>query len=201
LISLERRNAMKSSTTPTIIAVTALVVSVLAATPLGHAAGRLVLAKSSVGTKQLKKNAVTSIKVKNGSLLATDFKAGQLPSGPQGLKGDKGEPGAAGSALGYAHVIVTVGGATVDSSRSKNVTQANVNRFAQGITCVSGLPFEPKSVTVTTDASTGFGIENATAALAPDVGVVQNCGAAAQAIVVTGQGNTARDVSYYAVFN
>ena len=61
--------------------------SVLAATPLGHAAGRLVLAKSSVGTAQLKKNAVTSVKVENGSLLAADFKAGQLPSGP------KGDPG------------------------------------------------------------------------------------------------------------
>jgi hypothetical protein len=36
---------------------------------------------------------VTSVKVKNGSLLAADFKAGQLPSGPQG---PKGEPGAQG---------------------------------------------------------------------------------------------------------
>ena len=91
---------MKGSKTSTILAVTALVVSVLAATPLGHAAGRLVLAKSSVGTAQLKKNAVTSVKVKNGSLLAADFKAGQLPSGPkgdpgpQGPKGDTGAPGA-----------------------------------------------------------------------------------------------------------
>jgi hypothetical protein len=74
---------MKSSKTPTIIAVTALVVSVLAATPLGHAAGRLVLAKSSVGTKQLQKNAVTSPKVKNGSLLAADFKAVSSPPAPR----------------------------------------------------------------------------------------------------------------------
>ena len=89
---------MKGSKTPTIIAVTALVVSVLAATPLGHAAGRLVLAKSSVGTPQLKKSAVTSVKVKNGSLLAADFKAGQLPSGPQGPKGDPGPQGPKGDA-------------------------------------------------------------------------------------------------------
>jgi hypothetical protein len=51
--------------------------------PVGQAAGRLVLAKSSVGTAQLKKNAVTSAKVKNHSLLASDFKAGQLPAGPK----------------------------------------------------------------------------------------------------------------------
>jgi hypothetical protein len=45
------------------------------------------LPKNSVGTKQLKKNAVTSAKVKNKSLEAVDFKAGQLPAGPQGPPG------------------------------------------------------------------------------------------------------------------
>ena len=39
------------------------------------------LPKNSVGTKQLRKNAVTGAKVKNASLLAKDFKAGQLPVG------------------------------------------------------------------------------------------------------------------------
>jgi hypothetical protein len=79
--------------TPTIIATAALVVAVLAATPVGQAAGRLALGKSSVGTAQLKKNAVTSAKVKNHSLLAADFKTGQLPAGPQGPKGDAGPQG------------------------------------------------------------------------------------------------------------
>ena len=79
--------------TPTIIATTALVVAVLAATPVGQAAGRFALGKNSVGTAQLKKNAVTSAKVKNHSLLAADFKAGQLPAGPQGQQGPKGDTG------------------------------------------------------------------------------------------------------------
>jgi hypothetical protein len=48
---------------------------------------------NSVGTAQLKANAVVSSKVKDGSLLATDFKAGQLPAGPAGPKGDTGNPG------------------------------------------------------------------------------------------------------------
>jgi collagen triple helix repeat protein len=89
----------------TIIAVTALAVAVLGATPLGHAATRFVLPKSSVGATQLKKNAVTGAKVKNGTLTAAKFKKGQLPAGPQGPKGDpgaqgpkgdKGDPGAQG---------------------------------------------------------------------------------------------------------
>jgi hypothetical protein len=37
------------------------------------------LAPGTVGTKQLKRNAVTSLKLKDHSLLARDFKAGQLP--------------------------------------------------------------------------------------------------------------------------
>ena len=44
----------------------------------------------SVGTPQLKSNAVISAKVKNRSLLAVDFKQGQLPRGPRGLAGPVG---------------------------------------------------------------------------------------------------------------
>ena len=77
----------------TIIAVTALVIAVFGATPLGHAAGRFVLPKASVGAGQLKSNAVTSSKVKDGSLGVADFNAGALPAGPQGPKGDAGEAG------------------------------------------------------------------------------------------------------------
>jgi hypothetical protein len=89
-----------------IVAVTALVVAVFGSTPLGHAAGNLILAKNSVGSAQLKQKAVTApkiagsaitgVKVKNGTLMAADFKAGQLPAGTQGPKGDKGDPGVQG---------------------------------------------------------------------------------------------------------
>jgi hypothetical protein len=69
---------------------------------VSYAAG--VLPKNSVGTAQLKKSAITGAKVKNRSLMAADFKAGQLPAGPHGPaglpgpKGDKGDTGAAGAA-------------------------------------------------------------------------------------------------------
>jgi hypothetical protein len=61
------------------------------------------LPKDSVGTRQLrdgavsaakiKRNAVSSPKVRNRSLLAKDFKPGHLPRGPKGPKGDKGDKG------------------------------------------------------------------------------------------------------------
>jgi hypothetical protein len=57
------------------------------------------LPAASVGSRQLAPNAVTSSKVKDGSLLAKDFRKGQLLSGaagPVGLSGAKGDPGAAG---------------------------------------------------------------------------------------------------------
>jgi hypothetical protein len=62
---------------------------------VGYAA--IVLPANSVGTKQLKKNAVNSAKVKPRSLLASDFKKGQLPRGPRGLQGVPGATGAAGA--------------------------------------------------------------------------------------------------------
>jgi hypothetical protein len=96
---------MFKSKITTLAAFTALAIAVLGATPVGHAAGKLVLGRSSVGTAQLKKNAVTSAKVKNRSLLAVDFKKGQLPAGPQGLQGPKGEQGPKGDP-GVAHLSV-----------------------------------------------------------------------------------------------
>jgi hypothetical protein len=51
------------------------------------------LPQASVGNRQLKANAVSSEKVRNGSLLAADFKPSQLPVGPRGLAGTRGIPG------------------------------------------------------------------------------------------------------------
>ncbi len=59
---------------------------------------------NSVGNKQLKSNSVTSGKVRNGTLVKKDFRAGQLPkgetgaTGPQGPTGPPGQDGANGTA-------------------------------------------------------------------------------------------------------
>jgi hypothetical protein len=66
----------------------------------------VTLPRNSVGTGQLKRNAVTTTKVRDHSLLARDFKTGQLPAGakgdtgpqgPAGPQGAKGETGAQGA--------------------------------------------------------------------------------------------------------
>ncbi|MEA2409760.1 MAG: hypothetical protein QOC77_321 [Thermoleophilaceae bacterium] len=65
----------------------------------GGAYAAFKLPTNSVGAKQIKANAVTSSKIKDGSLLSKDFNPGQLPigpQGPQGLKGDTGPQGPAG---------------------------------------------------------------------------------------------------------
>jgi Collagen triple helix repeat (20 copies) len=62
----------------------------------GAALAATSLPKHSVGTAQLKGGAVTGAKVADGSLLATDFKSGQLPAGPEGKTGPAGTPGVAG---------------------------------------------------------------------------------------------------------
>jgi hypothetical protein len=51
------------------------------------------LPRNSVGAAQLKNSAVNSAKVKNASLRAVDFAAGQIPAGPQGPAGPPGTSG------------------------------------------------------------------------------------------------------------
>ena len=62
----------------------------------GASYAAVVLPRDSVGTPQLKSNAVVGSKVKNGSLQAVDFAQGQLPAGPQGPQGPAGAQGLVG---------------------------------------------------------------------------------------------------------
>jgi hypothetical protein len=61
----------------------------------GGSYAALKLPKNSVGPKQLKKNSVTSVKVKAGSLLTSDFKKSQRTKlvGPRGAQGAVGPAG------------------------------------------------------------------------------------------------------------
>lgn len=87
----------------------------------GTSVAAVALPRNSVGTPQLQKNAVVSAKVRNGSLRAVDFAAGQLPAGQpgppgapgaqgqQGPQGTQGPPGPQGPS-GVVKSVGTVGG-------------------------------------------------------------------------------------------
>jgi hypothetical protein len=163
------------------------------------------LPRNSVGSVQVKANAITSSKVRNGSLVAADFAAGALPArgepgapgaqgvqgpqGPQGARGDKGDKGEKGdagkpgSALAFAHLIVTDSGVTVDPSRSAGIAQANVIRRFQGLVCIKGLSFTPRNAVASADATKLVAI--ARTALAPDPDVVGACGGSVQVAILT----------------
>jgi hypothetical protein len=126
----------------------------------------------------LPKNSVTTVQVKNGSLLAKDFKKGQLkrgaagPQGPQGLKGDRGlggpagppgltggtgpkgdqgTPGLDGTAKAFAYISGPTG--LPDPTRSKNFTSANLitKSATLGEYCYGGFNFTPQNAQVIPD--------------------------------------------------
>src|SRR3954447_12903734 len=57
----------------------------------------MVLGGGAYAATKLPKNSVTTIQVKDRSLLGKDFKSGQLPKGQKGATGDAGLPGAKGA--------------------------------------------------------------------------------------------------------
>ena len=109
-----------------VVACTALIFGMTGA---GYAAG--MLGPNTVGTKQLKKNAVISSKVKNRSLLAADFKAGQLPKGAKGDPGVPGAPGAPGAPGEQGPAGPGAQWATVNSAGTIVHSQAGSRRLLQ----------------------------------------------------------------------
>jgi len=87
----------------------------------------------------IKRNSITSIHVKDRSLLAKDFKSGQIPrgpagpAGPAGAAGPAGPTGPAGAAKAYARVL---SGGDVDDPRARGITDAGVSKPAAGVYCI-----------------------------------------------------------------
>src|ERR1700704_6366144 len=143
---------------PSASMVVALLALFVAVGGTGYAA--LSLPKNSVGSKQIRKNAViaskvkkdaiTSTKIKDGSLLVGDFKAGQLPQGPQGVQGPTGATGP-GQAVAYARIDNT---GNVIEANSKNIADANVVLEPTSIYCFKNLPFQFSTLQATIDNST-----------------------------------------------
>jgi hypothetical protein len=131
------------------IALTALFIAVGG---VSYAAVKLPAA--SVGTRELKKDAVTLTKIAPAARNALHGARG--PAGAAGANGDSGAPGAngadgtPGSAKAYAFIA---GNGDVDLTRSKGVVQSNITRTpgGTGIYCIHSLPFTPKIAVATTE--------------------------------------------------
>jgi hypothetical protein len=91
---------------PLALSSAAFVLALLGWTPIGEAARDAVFPPNSVGTAQLKANAVTSAKIQNGAVDLADLASSARlagpagppgQAGPKGDKGDRGDTGRAGA--------------------------------------------------------------------------------------------------------
>lgn len=147
--------------------VVACVALAVALSGTGIAAVTAALPRNSVGTAQLKNNAVTSQKVLNGSLLKADFAAGQLPAGkpgqigppgpagPQGLTGPQGPTGLVGDiTLHSASVDVPPTLPAEDGKWGNRNVQANCDSDEKGVGGGTNWSGEGDNVELTTVLST-----------------------------------------------
>jgi hypothetical protein len=133
---------------PLVLSLAALVVAVLGSTPVGGAAMSLVVPRNSVGTLQLKNNAVTAAKVRNFSLLAVDFRRGQLPQGPAGPAGPGGPQGPPGPpGLSGLQPVFTTSAIDSTPTRTLNATCPSGKRAIGGGVAVG--PASTPAVAVT----------------------------------------------------
>jgi hypothetical protein len=107
---------------------------------------------------KLPRNSVTSINVKDRSLLAKDFRAGQLPRGAEGPAGPAGAAGPAGpagptgpsgAAKAFARILA---GGDVDDPRARGIPDASVSHPATGVYCID-IEGGALNVAATIDAS------------------------------------------------
>jgi hypothetical protein len=121
----------------------AIVALVMAMAGTGYAVTKLP--RNSVGHGQLKRNAVTSSNVKDRSLLARDFKRGQLPSGgstgktgPRGPRGRTGPRGAQGPAGPTAVAVSQLGDPPAGVGAFAAIASTTINTSVAGRLLVEG---------------------------------------------------------------
>jgi len=103
--------------------------------------GTAFAASHLITGKQIAKGTITAANVKSHSLLASNFKKGQIPAGrrgaagPQGPAGAAGAPGAAGTAIAYGDLGVNGNGnPQFDATLTKGFSSASSP--SAGIYCI-----------------------------------------------------------------
>lgn len=115
---------------PSPAATVAVLALVVATSGVSYAAG-------TVGTSDLKKNAVTSKKIRNETIKVKDMSPAAVTAlkgqtGPQGPQGPQGPAGPAGTVRAYATVLTS---AAFDAPRTKGFL--SVTRPATGVYCLT----------------------------------------------------------------
>lgn len=97
--------------------------------------GTAYAASHLITGKQIAKSTITAANIKSHSLLASNFKKGQIPAGAKGATGAAGAPGPAGSAIAYGDLGLNGNGnPTFNSTLSSGFTSASSP--SAGIYCV-----------------------------------------------------------------
>jgi hypothetical protein len=116
------------------------------------AAGKL--AKNSVGSKQLKKNAVTAAKIKNGAVTGPKIKKGAITADKIANGTITGTQVKASSLTGDNVADGSLTGADINQSSLNSVRASNVYGVALNGNCTAAVPF-PSGVSAATIGSSG----------------------------------------------
>ena len=126
--------------------------------------GPAQLKTAAVTNPKLARNAVTSIKVANGSLVRADFRPGSIPTGPAGPAGPAGPSGPPGVS-GIERVEVTTG-ASSTALRSAQMPCPSGKRLIGGgarVNPAGGAPLPPAGVVIQASFPDNDNIYRATA--------------------------------------
>lgn len=190
-----------ASTGIAFVALLAALSGTAAALPGRNTVDSADIRNGQVKRADIRNSAVTSGKVRDRSLLARDFRPGELSAGPKGDKGDTGDPGTPGrdgSALGFASVAAN---GTVDPAFSENVAQANVSHVSNsGVYCFSGLPFTPRNAVGNIKLVGGANVAPGPIVVF-DFGPHNGCAAGTQVTAVTANNNAILDRPFLVLFN
>ncbi|HEY2054287.1 MAG TPA: collagen-like protein [Solirubrobacterales bacterium] len=166
----------------------------------GTAFAATQLGKESVGTRQLKKEAVSLAKIKTAA--KNSLKGATGPAGAKGatgLTGPQGVPGkngADGSATAYAQIESD---GTVNLEHSKGITQGNIQVAGVGAYCFHDLTFNPKNAVATL---LNFETGEITTGVAPDkVGGVCTVGNVNARVETYNDTGTIANKGFMVVFN
>jgi hypothetical protein len=145
--------AMIVACTALLVALSGTAVATVATVPRGsvgtlnlknNAVTSAKIRNGQVATADIRNNAVTTTKVRDGSLLAVDFAPGQLgggapgPKGEKGEKGDKGDPGLVGQITVRTANVVVGGGVAENGAYSTRAVSRNCDSDERAISAGTG---------------------------------------------------------------